>query len=348
MAGSPLARVVEEPSPPPEPLSLAWFRGKQLLAPVACDTPLLQKGGLGDAIKLTKAAIRGLRFRSKQDADFKKREAQRKADERATTSAEAERIAEIEKIRRHNPDKAPFLLAGTVCAADGTPVTIDGKPYKTSGSNQKLITVGRIEDLETKDTRIPAPNRVVKPVGAKGFGPTGEGWDENTRVWDPKTPKEYDNSYVPVFKKDKNVKTLRRFIFENTKVARIKNKVETQIVTIVDDRKVVKHGHAQIVGHRVCLICNERISLGSGRDDDIGAAFHHFEDRHPEAFKTLMGRLTGKIEKTVCSEDHAGMVRRYGGADFKVVCKECGEVLYKPARSVRTKDGEFDDSEIVK
>ncbi len=63
-----------------------------------------------------------------------------------------------------------------------------------------------------------------------------------------------------------------------------------------------------------------------------------------------MEPLTGKIEKTVCSEDHAGMVRRYGGADFKVVCKskECGEVLYKPARSVRTKDGEFDDSEIVK
>ncbi len=272
----------------------------------------------------TAAAVRAARFRAKQKAnnpDFNKQEAERRSDERKAQSAETDRINEIEKALKVNSDNQ-----------NNIPFVMQDAPH----GKGELVT-GVVDPTESKVTDDAVDTGRVAPSGlGDSFRLAGVESDVGA------LPKESDYSFAPTFKKDRNVKTLHKFVFENTKLAKMEDEVGVQTVTIVDDRKVTRNSRERVVGHRVCLACREQISLGNW-DDDIEAAFHHFEDRHPEAFKTLMGR----IEKVACQEDHAGMVRRHGGGDFRVECKECGEVLYKPPRGRSDRLDEFDFSEIV-
>lgn len=334
IVGSPLSAPVKPPAL--STLSLAetlrCFRGATLIQPIACDASLLQNGGPPRPMfTMTAAAIRAAKWREKQkqaDPNFNQRQTERRASERANERAEADRIQEIEDTLKVNPSNdrnVLFLMSDAICTPDGVPILdSDGKPIRQAsgepGEKQLLITGGMSpEEISRAQDKTRVKTGRVTP---NGFGSRQT---EDTPA--NSLPKEFEDSFAPVFKRSKSVAALHRFVFENTKKVTMKN-TGTQIVSIVKGKKVTHSGQTYATGHRICLICQKQIGLGSDIGEDVEACFRHFEREHPEAFEILMGR----INKTACSEDHDGMVRRHGGGDMKIQCKRCKKVLYKPPK----------------
>ena len=113
--------------------------------------------------------------------------------------------------------------------------------------------------------------------------------------------KEFDDSFAPKFRNPREVRLLHQFIYETTKKSPM----------------------------LVCQSCNDQIGTGEDPGESMMAGVLHFRDKHPDLYKILVGRLKG----TACTEDHEGMVRRYGGGTLKVQCKRCKKILYKPPKA---------------
>src|SRR5262249_37139310 len=117
--------------------------------------------------------------------------------------------------------------------------------------------------------------------------PAGQGSSDHDKDDDSKPgelPKEFVDSFAPVFRNSKQVRILHQFIYENT----------TESPWLV------------------CLKCKAQIGPGKNElepGENIQRGFDHFRKQHPELFEVFEGRLN----KTGCSEDHEGMVRRHGG-----------------------------------
>lgn len=77
----------------PEPLSIKWFKGKQLLGLMQCITPLLQDGGPGCEI----VSVRELKLEAKRVAD-RERQAKARKDS-ADLKAKVKRVFEFERER---------------------------------------------------------------------------------------------------------------------------------------------------------------------------------------------------------------------------------------------------------
>ena len=228
-----------------------------------------------DAIfKMTAAAIRAAKWREKQkesDPKFDQREAERKTKERA----EINRIEEIEDTLKVNPTNQHNILFVIPDAPQGAGL------IETGGIGPRQLD-GADEDQ------------------AQGRVSPG-GWGIGIETMGEEPPREYEDTFAPIFKKPRNVRLLHQFIYQNTKRSPM----------------------------LVCLICHEQIGTAEHPGDIIENGFRHFKDRHPESFNILMGR----INRTVCPEDHEGMAARHGGGEIKVQCRRCRKILYKPKRS---------------
>lgn len=146
------------------------------------------------------SAIRAAKWRAKQkqhDPDCEKKEAERKAEERA----EVDRVQQIEDTLRSNP--VPLFVMKN--APEGA-----GK-IETGGYDIKKIDTVRTEQDRAKGGKsvFRAPAKAVTPEGY------GSSKIENTAP--SNLPKEFQDSFAPKFKNPKEVRLLHQFIYENTR-----------------------------------------------------------------------------------------------------------------------------------
>lgn len=92
-------------------------------------------------------------------------------------------------------------------------------------------------------------------------------------------------------RRPQDVRAMRAFVFQHVRDQSLRSKVQ------------------------VCRVCNQ--PLTPYPQDVIQTAFRHIHDQHPELFKVLLARLG---QKTVCPEDHRGLIERHSGNLPKITC----------------------------
>lgn len=137
------------------------------------------------------SAIRGAKWREKQkqqDPGFDKKEAERKATERA----EIERVQEIEETLRANP--VPLFV------------------MKDAPQGQGLLVTGGYDSEQIEVVSAAHEAKTGRRVVPKGFGS-----HQIEKTPAKELPTESEDSFSPKFKNPKEVRLLHQFIYENTK-----------------------------------------------------------------------------------------------------------------------------------
>jgi hypothetical protein len=137
------------------------------------------------------SAIRGARWREKQkqqNPDFDKKEAERKAVERA----EVDRVQQIENTLRSNP--VPLFV------------------MKDAPEGEGLLVTGEVDTAQLEKIEAAVIRKATGRAKPKGHEPDAKD-----------TLKEFEDSFAPIFMNSKEVRLLHQFVYENTKKSSIKN-----------------------------------------------------------------------------------------------------------------------------
>jgi hypothetical protein len=188
-----------------------------------------------------------------------------------------------------------------VLQSSDPPLTVVNESGKTVRVTTGGYSLRRIERVAAA-SEASASGRRVKPHGAG-----------SQKFEDSQSDRDFpDQGHEDTFvekafrqcRKPQDVRAMRAFIFQNVRDQSLRSKV------------------------KVCAACSQ--PLTAHEQDLIQTAFLHFHDKHAELFKVLLARLG---QKTVCAEDHRGLVERHSGGNYPVQCRKCKRILWKPQRS---------------